>query len=80
MPPAMDRQEFRVGQQIVEDDRPLVARRRVIVIADDEDRDVTELLGENLGTAKDAVQEGRRIATLRHEQLGLSVATAFMSA
>ena len=37
------------------------------------------LLGEHLGTAKDAVQEGRRIATLRHRELGMSVATAFMS-
>lgn len=38
-----------------------------------------ELLGEHLGDAKDAVQEGRRIATLRHRDLGISVATAFMS-
>ena len=38
-----------------------------------------ELLGEHLGTAKDAVQEGRRIATLRHREIGMSVATAFMS-
>jgi hypothetical protein len=37
------------------------------------------LLGEHLGQAKDAVQEGRRIATLRHRDLGMSVATAFMS-
>ena len=37
------------------------------------------LLGEHLGTAKDAVQEGRRIATLRHRELEMSVATAFMS-
>jgi hypothetical protein len=37
------------------------------------------LLGEALGTAKDAVQEGRRIATLRHKQLDMSVATAFMT-
>ena len=36
-------------------------------------------LGERLGTIKDAVQEGRRIATLRHRDLGMSVATAFMS-
>ncbi|MGH9274128.1 MAG: VOC family protein [Acidimicrobiales bacterium] len=38
-----------------------------------------ELLGEHLGQAKDAVQDGRRIATLRHRDLGMSVATAFMS-
>jgi Glyoxalase/Bleomycin resistance protein/Dioxygenase superfamily len=37
------------------------------------------LLGEHLGNAKDAVQEGRRIATLRHRDVGMSVATAFMS-
>ena len=37
------------------------------------------LLGDHLGAIKDAVQEGRRIATLRHRDLGMSVATAFMS-
>ena len=37
------------------------------------------LLGPHLGDPKDAVQEGRRIATLRHRDLGMSVATAFMS-
>lgn len=35
--------------------------------------------GEHLGRVKDAVQPGRRIATLRHKELDLSVATAFMS-
>ncbi len=39
----------------------------------------TALLGEHLGDAKDAVQDGRRIATLRHRDLGMSVATALMS-
>ena len=34
--------------------------------------------GEHLGRIKDAVQPGRRIATLRHRDLGLSVAIAFM--
>jgi len=38
-----------------------------------------QLLGEHLGQAKDAVQEGRRIATLRHREVGMSVATVFMS-
>lgn len=37
-------------------------------------------LGPALGRIKDAVQPGRRIATLRHKELGMSVATAFMSA
>jgi catechol 2,3-dioxygenase-like lactoylglutathione lyase family enzyme len=45
-----------------------------------EDLDATAtLLGEHLGEVKDAVQPGRRIATLRHRQVGMSVATAFMS-
>jgi catechol 2,3-dioxygenase-like lactoylglutathione lyase family enzyme len=45
-----------------------------------EDLDATKaFFGERLGQPKDAVQPGRRIATLRHEPLGLSVATAFMS-
>jgi glyoxalase/bleomycin resistance protein/dioxygenase superfamily protein len=36
-------------------------------------------LGDRLGRIKDAVQPGRRIATLRHEACGLSVPIAFMS-
>jgi hypothetical protein len=36
--------------------------------------------GEHIGSVKDAVQPGRRITTLRHKELGMSVATAFMSA
>jgi hypothetical protein len=36
-------------------------------------------LGPGLGTVKDAVQPGRRIATLRHKDFDVSVATAFMS-
>jgi hypothetical protein len=37
------------------------------------------LLGEHLGPAKDAVQPGRRIATLRHELAGVPVPIAFLS-
>jgi hypothetical protein len=37
------------------------------------------LLGDAMGAPKDAVQPGRRIATLHHRDLGLSVATAFMT-
>ncbi|MDP1819004.1 MAG: hypothetical protein Q8K58_03820 [Acidimicrobiales bacterium] len=37
------------------------------------------LLGDHLGDTKDAVQPGRQIATLRHRELGMSVATALMS-
>ena len=36
-------------------------------------------LGEGLGRVKDAVQPGRRIATLRHEQLDISVPIALMT-
>jgi hypothetical protein len=37
------------------------------------------VLGERAGRVKDAVQRGRRITTLRHRDLGISVATALMS-
>jgi hypothetical protein len=37
------------------------------------------LLGDSLGNIKDAVQPGRRIATLRHRNLHMSTAIAFMS-
>lgn len=37
------------------------------------------LLGEHLGPVTDAVQPGRRIATVRHEALGLPVPTALLS-
>ncbi len=37
------------------------------------------VLGDRLGAVRDAVQPGRRIATLRHERLGVSVPIAFMS-
>ena len=36
-------------------------------------------LGEHVGRIKDAVQEGRRITTLRHKELDISTAIAFMS-
>jgi hypothetical protein len=39
----------------------------------------TAVLGEHLGPVTDAVQPGRRIATLRHEPLGLAVPIAFMT-
>ena len=37
------------------------------------------LLGEHLGPVTDAVQPGRRIATLRHEAVGIPVPVAFLS-
>ena len=45
-------------------------------------RDLDEtaaLLADHIGRVKDAVQPGRKITTLRHKNLGMSVATAFMS-
>ena len=48
---------------------------------DDLDATVAHLgEGEGIGTPKDAVQPGRRIATLRHKTFGVSIATALMSA
>lgn len=44
------------------------------------DLDATaEHLGESLGPARDAVQPGRRIATVRHRALGISLPVAVMS-
>lgn len=44
------------------------------------DIDATALaLGERVGRVKDAVQPGRRITTLRHKDLDMSVPVAFMS-
>lgn len=37
-------------------------------------------LGDRVGRVKDAVQSGRRIATLRHRDLDISIPIAFMSA
>ncbi len=80
---------FRAGEVIVEligpDDVPTdgtagpAAFFGLAFTVDDLDA-TARLLGEALGTAKDAVQPGRRIATLRHKQLDMSVATAFMTA
>jgi hypothetical protein len=45
---------------------------------DDIDATATHL-GERVGRVKDAVQPGRRITTLRHRELDMSVPVAFMS-
>lgn len=37
------------------------------------------LLGDRTGRVKDAVQPGRQITTLRHRELGMGVATAFLT-
>lgn len=40
---------------------------------------LAQALGTKVGRVKDAVQPGRRIVTLRHQELGISVPIAFMS-
>lgn len=40
---------------------------------------LADRFGDHIGAIKEAVQPGRRIATLRHKDVGLSVATAFMT-
>ena len=77
---------FRMGEVILEligadeptGDGPAMFFGLAYTVAD---IDATQqLLGEHLPNVKDAVQPGRRIATLRHKQVDVSVATAFMSA
>jgi hypothetical protein len=76
---------FRAGEVIVElvgpdeagSDDPARFFGLAMTVAD-LDRTV-EMLGDDVTRPKDAVQPGRRIATLRHRDLGMSVATAFMT-
>jgi catechol 2,3-dioxygenase-like lactoylglutathione lyase family enzyme len=79
---------FRGGETIIEvigpeeadpaDDRPAHFYGLAFTVGD---IDATaRLLGDHLGRIKDAVQPGRRIATLRHKDLDVSVPVAFMSA
>ena len=76
---------FRAGETIIEligpqepsGDRPARFFGLAFTVAD---LDAThDRLGAGLSTPKDAVQPGRRIATLRHASFGMSVATAFMT-
>lgn len=79
---------FRVGPTIVEvvsggpgtgGPGPDGPARFFGLAVDVDDLDATAtLLGDGIGRVKDAVQRGRRIATLRHRALGLSVAVAAM--
>jgi hypothetical protein len=75
---------FRMGEVVLElisAAEPSEGPARFFGIAVDvEDLDgLSDLYGDRLGAVKDAVQPGRRIATLRHKDLDLSVAVAFMS-
>jgi len=74
---------FRAGEVIIELVGPIpdVAGERfwgLALTVTDLDA-CAELFGDRLGPIKDAVQPGRRIATLRHKACGLTVPIAFMS-
>ena len=85
---AMQQVFFRAGEVIVElvgspepdpsrADRPAGFFGLAINVSD---LDATKsMLGDKLGEPKDAVQPGRRIATLRNKELGITTAIAFMS-
>jgi hypothetical protein len=87
---AMRQAFFRVGEAILEliehpPDAPAAADPDaparfwgLALLVEDLDR-TAAVLGDRLGEARDAVQEGRRIATLRREA-GLAVPLAFMTA
>lgn len=76
---------FWVGQPILElvgppeprGDRPATIWGLTCTV-DDLDATASDL-GDGVGRVKDAVQPGRRITTLRHAELGVSVPVAFMS-
>lgn len=75
---------FRAGEVIIElvgPDEPAEGATGFFGLAHTvDDLDATAaLLGPAVGSIKDAVQPGRRIASLRHKDLGMSVATALMS-
>jgi len=86
--PAFRQVFFRGGETIIEmigpdeptgdDDRPAHFYGLAFTVADLDA--AAGLLGDGLGRVKDAVQAGRRIATLRHQQLDISVPIALMSA
>jgi hypothetical protein len=74
---------FRAGEPIIELVGPIPDMHGekfwgLAITVDDLDA-CAALLGDKLGRIKDAVQPGRRIATLRHEACGLTVPIAFMS-
>lgn len=50
----------------------------ITFLVDDLDK-TKSLLGDNLSNPKNAVQKGRRIATLRHKNLGIGCNIAFMT-
>ncbi len=85
--PAFRQVFFRGGETIIEmigpdeppadDDRPAHFYGLAFTVADLDA--AAAVLGDGLGRVKDAVQPGRRIATLRHDQYDISVPIAMMS-
>jgi hypothetical protein len=74
---------FRAGEPVIELVGPIPGTQGerfwgLAITVDDLDK-CAALLDDRLGRIKDAVQPGRRIATLRHEACGLTVPIAFMS-
>ena len=86
--PAFRQVFFRGGETIIEligpdtpadgDDRDAHFYGLAFTVADLDA--VAQELGDGLGSIKGAVQDGRRIATLRHKTFDISVPIAFMSA
>ena len=58
--------------------RPGVRSFGIAAVVDDFDA-AREAMGGHLGEVRDAVQQGRRIATVRHRELGLGTPIALMS-
>lgn len=75
---------FRLGEVILElvgpvDGGPGPASLWGITFAVDDLDETAAFLSDRIGRVKDAVQPGRRITTLRGQELGISPAIAFMS-
>lgn len=71
-----------VGPAVVDDDPTVRARPATVwglAFASDDLDACAQHLGANLGPVRDAVQPGRRIASLRHRDLGISVPVAIMT-
>lgn len=81
----MEQRFFRLGAVVLEligrpDERgPGPASFWGLALTVDDIDATAALLGDHLGPVTDAVQPGRRIATLRHEPLGIPVPIAFLS-
>jgi hypothetical protein len=81
----MEQRFFRIGEVVLEligrpgvtDAGPATFWGLALTVADIDA--AAALLGDRLGPVTDAVQPGRRIATLRHEALGVPVPVAFLS-